>query len=384
MKNIFMSKIKLSIKGKKIERFIKKLTLEKINIYGAKRVDKNQIDIVIARKDYDKVLKLKTIYDFEILDGYGFIKIKKVLKINSMLLFLFLIGISVLFFLSNIIFHIRVIHTDTNMRKFILNELSNYGIKEKSFKKSYKELQKIKSDILNKYKDQLEWIEIEQLGTNYIIRLEERKRNDTSNDYAKRHIVAKKDAIIKKIEASNGEIVKDLNTYVKKGDTIISGNITLNENIKDIVRAEGKVYGEVWYTVNVSYPYIYYDSHETGNTKNVLTLSIFSKNIEFTFNKFKDKNSEKNILIKHLFLPISLNIEKQKEVKKVEEVNTVEQAIEKATQKASMQIQSKLNDNEKIISSKNLKVDIKDSKIELEIFFTVYEDITDYALIVEE
>ena len=136
--------------------------------------------------------------------------------------------------------------------------------------------------------------------------------------------------------------------------------------------------------MNVSYPYIYYDSHETGNTKNVLTLSIFSKNIEFTFNKFKDKNSEKNILIKHLFLPISLNIEKQKEVKKVEEVNTVEQAIEKATQKASMQIQSKLNDNEKIISSKNLKVDIKDSKIELEIFFTVYEDITDYALIVEE
>ena len=45
---------------------------------------------------------------------------------------------------------------------------------------------------------------------------------------------------------------------------------------------------------------------------------------------------------------------------------------------------SQLNDNEYVIDQKNLKVSLKDSKIILDTFFTVYEDITDYAKIEEQ
>ena len=46
-------------------------------------------------------------------------------------------------------------------------------------------------------------------------------------------------------------------------------------------------------------------------------------------------------------------------------------------------MESQLNDNEYVINQKNLKVSIKDSKIVLDTFFTVCEDITDYIKIEE-
>ena len=44
-------------------------------------------------------------------------------------------------------------------------------------------------------------------------------------------------------------------------------------------------------------------------------------------------------------------------------------------------IKSKLNDNEYIIDTKKLKVETNNSKIILELFVSVCEDITDYSLV---
>ena len=74
-----------------------------------------------------------------------------------------------------------------------------------------------------------------------------------------------KDAIIKKIVASNGEIISNVNSYVKKGDIIVSGEIKHNEEIKKLVKAKAKVYGEVWYKVNITIPLTYYEEIYTNN-----------------------------------------------------------------------------------------------------------------------
>ena len=44
-------------------------------------------------------------------------------------------------------------------------------------------------------------------------------------------------------------------------------------------------------------------------------------------------------------------------------------------------MKSKLNEKEYIIDTKKQKVEENNSKIILEVFFSVYEDITDYQLI---
>lgn len=381
---IFNSKIKLNIKGRKVERFLKKISTEKINLYKIETINRNEVNILILKKDYEKVLKLKTIYEVNILDGFGLIKVRKIAKLNSLFIVLISFAIIIVFFLSKVIFKIEVIHTDPAMRNFMIKELSNYGIKEKTLKKSYDEIQQIKSNILNTYKDKLEWLEIEVVGTKYIIRLEERKLNIQNQDYRKQNIVATKSAIIKKIEASSGQIVKEINSYVNKGDVIISGDIKLNEATKEIVRADGHVYGEVWYIVNISYPFVYNETKNTGKFRKVLSINFLGSKWNLSFSDYHDKKIEVIKSINHLFLPISITYEKQNEVQIIEEIYTVEQAIAKAEERGRQQIESKLNDKERIIDSKNLNVDIKDSKIELEMFFTVYEDITGYQEIDEE
>ena len=379
----FKSKIKINIKGRKIERFIKRLADNKINIYNMEMINRNEANIVILKSDYLKVLNIKSIYEFNIVDGSGMIKIRKTLKLNSLILVFLVIGIIVLQILSRMIFSIEVVHTDKSIRNKMLSELENYGLKIHAFKKSYDEVQKIKEQILTNHKDDIEWLEIENVGTKYIVRLEERKIKNNEESNEKRHVIASKNAIIKKIEAGNGEIVKEINSYVNAGDIIISGNITLNEQVKNTVSASGHVYGEVWYKVKVDYPLAYSEKHETGNSQKRLVFNLLNKSYELGFKKYKDKNVSSKTLLKHIFLPISLTYDNQREVIAIDEVYTIEQAIKKAEERAYVEINSKLNDKEKILSSKNLKVDVNDSKIELEMFFTVYEDITEYQKIEE-
>ena len=375
------SKIKLNVKGKNIERFIKRLKSNNINLLKIEYIKYNEINIIIYKKDYEKLLELKTIYDVNMVDIYGIIKVREVINIYKYLIIFIVIGIMLLIFLSNVIFNVEVIHNDKDLRNLIINELENYNIKKYKFKKNYDEIQAIKNDILTKYQDKIEWLEIEEQGTSYIIRVEPRIIPNNEVSYEKQNVVAGKSAVIKKIIAKSGEVVKNLNTYVNKGDIIISGNIYLNEEVKDVVKADGIVYGEVWYNVKVEYPYIYSEIKEKNNYQDVYVLKIFDKEFEFTFNKFKDKKIEENIILQNNILPIYLVKQKQQELETISLLLTSEEAKEKATLEAIKKMNEKLDGEEKIIDYKVLNFDIEDDKVILDIFFTVYEDITSYSKI---
>ena len=227
-------------------------------------------------------------------------------------------------------------------------------------------------------------MEIEVLGTKYIVRVEERIIKEKKQVLENRNIVSKKDAILKKIEASEGQIVKDLNNYVKKGDVVISGNIYADDAVKNTVPAEGKVYGEVWYEINVSYPFVYNEIRLTDNRKKVLALKILDKTIEFTRKPYKDKKIEEKIIIKNNLLPLSFVIQNQSEQIVIEDILTKDDALVKAEQLGVRKIKNNLKDGEYIIYYKVLNSNIKDDSLELNMFFSVYEDITDYEVIVDE
>ncbi len=375
------NKVKLNIKGKNIERFIKRLKTNQINLLKIEYLKYNEINIIIYQKDYEKVLDLKTIYEIDKVDIYGIIKIKKVINIYKYILIFTILGITLIIFLSNLIFKVEVIHTDSEVRNFLLTELEKYGLKKYHFKKSYQEIKNIKNSILNEYKDKIEWLEIEENGTSYIVRLESRiiPNNEVNND--KQHVVASKSAILKKIIAENGEIVKNINSYVNQGDIVISGNIYLNEQIKDTVKANGQIYGEVWYNVNVSYPYVYSEIKELDNYQEIYVLKLFDHSIELTFNKFQDKRIEEEKILFHPFLPISLVKQKQKEIETISLVLTSDEAKDKAIKEAIKKMEEQLASDEKIIDYQVLKTNIKEDKVVLDIFFTVYENITSYSKI---
>ena len=161
------------------------------------------------------------------------------------------------YILCNLILSIEVIHSNNNIIKLVENELEENGIKKYHFALSYDEVEKVKKKILEDNKDSLEWLEIIKEGTKYIVRVEERIINNVPDNNNIYDIVASKGAVIKSIYAKSGEKIRDVNTYVKKGDIVISSKIILPNNEIITKSANGKIIGEVWYSARVEFPYVY-------------------------------------------------------------------------------------------------------------------------------
>lgn len=381
---LIKSKIDIRVKGNNIERFIKRLKSNHIEILNIKYINKCEIIIRIYKDDYENIEKIKTIYEISILNYFGLTKLKSNLSNNKFIIIFILIALVSLNILTSLIFDIEIVTNDSNMKKILINELEDYGVKKYKFKKSYVDLQRLKNEILNKYKDKIDWIEIENIGTKYIVRYEPRIENIIEEKTPFRNIVAKKDALIIDMDISDGQIIKNKNMYVKKGDVIVSGYIKLNDQIKDTVSAKGEVYGEVWYNVEVTYPYKYYENIETGNKKNVFVIKFLNKEIElFNFKKYTTKNVINNIILKNNLLPISFIYQNQKETNEKVENNTEDEAIKKAIDIANKKINDKLNNDEYIKDYKILNKTTNKDSVTLNIFYTVVLNITSYEQIDE-
>ena len=376
---IFSSSIKIKVTGRNINNFLKRLINNNINIEKVIPISHKEIDLIINYQDLDKVLKLKTIYNIKIVRYYGKLRIIKRIKKDIFILSSLLISLLLIYTLSNVIFKVEVIHSNKNIIKLVTKELEDNGIKKYKFVKNYQEIEKIKNKILEENKDTLEWLEIIREGTKYTIRVEERIINNKPKDNKIYNIVASKNAVIKNIYAESGEKIRSINTYVKKGDIIISSDITLPNNEKISKTASGKVQGEVWYNINIEYPYQYHEMKYTGNKKKVLVLNLLNKRISFfDFHKYKTFNRNIKYIFNNSVTPISLIYEDEYETNIINEVYDYNTAREKAITKAKEKILEKYPNIKDIINIKIIKEEDKKNKISLNLFVTCLEDITEY------
>lgn len=376
---IFSSSIKIKVTGRNINNFLKRLINNNINIEKVIPISYKEIDLIINYQDLDKVLKLKTIYNIKIVRYYGKLRIIKRIKKDIFILSSLLISLLLIYTLSNVIFKVEVIHSNKNIIKLVTKELEDNGIKKYKFVKNYQEIEKIKNKILEENKDTLEWLEIIREGTKYTIRVEERIINNKPKDNKIYNIVASKNAVIKNIYAESGEKIRSINTYVKKGDIIISSDITLPNNEKISKTASGKVQGEVWYNINIEYPYQYHEIKYTGNKKKVLVLNLLNKRISFfDFHKYKTFNRNIKYIFNNNITPISLIYEDEYETNIINEVYDYNTAREKAKTKAKEKILEKYPNIKDITNIKIINEEDKKNKISLNLFVTCLEDITEY------
>lgn len=376
---IFSSSIKIKVTGRNINNFLKRLINNNINIEKVIPISHKEIDLIINYQDLDKVLKLKTIYNIKIVRYYGKLRIIKRIKKDIFILSSLLISLLLIYTLSNVIFKVEVIHSNKNIIKLVTKELEDNGIKKYKFVKNYQEIEKIKNKILEENKDTLEWLEIIREGTKYTIRVEERIINNKPKDNKIYNIVASKNAVIKNIYAESGEKIRSINTYVKKGDIIISSDITLPNNEKISKTASGKVQGEVWYNINIEYPYQYHEIKYTGNKKKVLVLNLLNKRISFfDFHKYKTFNRNIKYIFNNNITPISLIYEDEYETNIINEVYDYNTAREKAITKAKEKLLEKYPNIKEVTDIKIITEEDKETKIALNLFVTCLEDITEY------
>ena len=373
------SKVLINIKGKNIDKFIKRINSKKIEILELKYISSEDINILIKKEDLKKLEKIKTIYEIKIIDFKGLEKAKNIVLNSKYIIIFVLFFLIILYILSNIIFDINIITTDSKMKEILLEDLNNEGIKKYKFKKNYIEIEKIKKKILSNHKSDIEWIEIECIGTKYIIKYEPRIKNKKSKEIKKQNIISKYDALIKNMNITKGEIIKDVGTYVKKGDIIVSGEVKLNEELKEIIGARGNVYGEVWYNVKVKYPYKYYEERETGRKSKVLVIKFLNKKIElFNVKKYNKKIIEEKIILNNYLLPINISFENQKEIKVINKKYNENELIDESLKYSIKKIEKILKKDEYIYKYKVLNKSKNKNSLTLNIFFSVIKNITLY------
>ena len=137
------SKVLLNIKGNNIDNFIKRLSSNKIELLDIKNINYKETNILIKKEDLDKILKMKSIYKIKILDYKGVEKTKINILNNKYIILFILLFLIILYILSNIVFRVDIITTDSKMKETLLEELGTYGLKKYTFKKNYITIQKI-------------------------------------------------------------------------------------------------------------------------------------------------------------------------------------------------------------------------------------------------
>ena len=372
-----MSSYVLKIEGKNIDTFLLLLTRLKIS-FIVKKKTRNILIIEVLEEDYKKISKIKTTYHITIIKRKGLCNFLHFFKTRKLFLLVSFLGFIFFNILTNITFSIKVIDSDQDFCNLIIEDLAKYGIKKYNFKVNYLEKEKIKKQILKKEKDLIEWLEIEEKGISYEIKVIKRIKKNQKKINTPQDIIAKKKGVITKIVAESGEVLTKKNDTVNKGDVLISGLIKNKDNIVSKVRAEGKVYAEIWYLVKLELPKTYHEQIKTGKNKKVLSISFLNKDYDFfDFKPYTNSKDSKKTIYKNIIFPFSINLKTKEEIK-TKDINFKENLSKEVFPLAKSKLKIKIGNDIKILDEKILKKEENPVKIKVDVFFKVEEDITDY------
>ena len=363
----------LKISGKSLNSFINQLRKNKVDIECIK-YKKEFIIIKVSYESYKKIKEIKTINRIDIIRISGHRNIISIFYKYKVSILIFVISIFLIIFLSNLTMYINVETNNSVLERNIKKSLRDNNIKLFNINRTYKKLIEIKSIIKKDNLDRIEWLEIEQNGVILDVKVIERKDEKLKESTEYKDIVAKRNGYIRKIYAEKGELLKNIDDYVKKGDVIISGNIFRNNEVVGKTKASGKVYAEVWYLVK----------EEKSTKHNILKekKGSISLNLKTNGSSIKllsiPKKIERETLIvlfkTDLFM---LSIDENKKYRIVNNNYTKEELKNVLETKAKKEIEKVLDNEEYIISQKTLKTEYKNGRMYIEVFFKVYEDIAE-------
>ena len=350
-----------------LNRFIRKCINHQINLLDVTYLDQNNILVKIMLEDYSKIKRLNYYSEIAIVKYEGSEAIKKNVKRNIYLYLIIIFSFILMDIITNFIIKIDVIHENSQIRKLVKNELENLGIKKISLAKDFEDLENIKNTILDNNRSSLEWISITRIGMTYVVRIEERiiTKLEKENGYA--HLVATKDALITKVISSKGSVLVRSGDYVKKGTVLISGEIRLYEEVKGNVLAKGEVYGDVWYTTDISYP-LFKEVKEYTDKKR---FNMMINNKAIFMNKYQYFEQVKLKKLKILGFNLAFYQEREYKLKTIN--YKPEEAEKLALKKIENEFDIKLNGKGRIISQKVLKKEENNSTMNMRVFVITNE-----------
>lgn len=349
---------------------IKKVENLNIKIYEVKYLD-NKMYLKVSKDDFKKIDKYIVSYKFKVIRNTGINYLIDVIKNEKIFVICLLIGMILFICVKNLIVKIDIMHENSEIRSIIEEELDNYGIKVLSFKKSYDTLDRIKKEILDKYPDKLDWMEFVVNGMTFTVKVEERIITDTKKEDKVCDVIAKKSGVITDIKIESGEVLININDYVREGDTLISGVVKYNEEEKKYTCASGEVYATTWYVGSASIPYKYYEYEKQNKIRYNLVWEYNDNKHEIFRNRLESFESNYKSILK--VFNFNLYLDKQVSVKKQEKTYSKEDALNVGIEKVVRSIKKKLSKKDTIIDKKVLKKYENNSTMDIEVFIVVKE-----------
>lgn len=309
-------------KGKFPERFLNLTAQNGINLWDTEPTSQG-LKASMCVKDYKniKILAKKSKVRLHILNknGFPFIISKYFERIG--LPIGGLLGLIIIFILSNFIWIVNVNGAETVSEKMIKDYLSKNNVSTGCYKSNI-DSDAMKRDLLLNI-DELKWASININGCVADIEVKEKvKKPKIEDTSAPCNIKAKRDGVITKIEAKSGKAVVLNGSGVVKNQLLVSGiieNSERNEYKYSYTHASAKVFADITeirqIKINKNYNYSYLSGNNIKRNRiNFLWLE-FPVNLSFkTYENYIVDNSVESVILNQNILPIKIETQTTKEV----------------------------------------------------------------------
>lgn len=174
---------------------------------------------------------------------------------------------------SYFIFDIEIIGTMPQVNQQMIADLKKEHVYIFSSLKSYERLNEILTNLKTVYKNDVEYINVYQVGSVFHVEYTKRKQDQVEKaNY--QNLYAKKDGLIVSFDVDSGLIQVKKNDYVKKGDLLVENTIISTQNDTKIIPVKGHVFA---YTFNQYEASVKNVDQDQGDVFYQLLLAIRAK-----------------------------------------------------------------------------------------------------------
>jgi len=370
----YKGRVECKVTGSYCERFINLCKNKNIGINNIKQKTVGEIFFEIETTEFPKLREIatKTKSRVKIVQKRGiYFSIKKYKKRNISFIIATLSLILIIFF-SNFIYKVEVVGNNKVSSQEIIQYSKEAGLHFFTFKNKNK-IREWTNYIRSKIPS-LSWMGIEFYGSVARITVVEKvevEENELKNENG--DIVANKSGIVKKIIAENGTAVVKTNSYVEKGDILISGTY-LSEVLGEVkTHATGIIYIENEEIINLS------DTFESEvkyhSKKKTYIFSIIIKDKEYFLKKL-DENSTYDLISESQKTLFNVTFKKYCYNEYITQIETKQEneIKENLKQEALKQIEEKTaNSIDVSYLLKQEEFEVSDGKVEYIAIYTVTE-----------
>ncbi|MFH5182772.1 sporulation protein YqfD [Paenibacillus sp. TAB 01] len=372
----------IEVKGRRLEALINKIIEQGGTVWDIRLLGDSRAELFILLKDFFRLrpwLK-ETGCRVHVLKRFGapfmLDKLEK-RKFFAVGLICFFIGI---YLLSSVVWQVRVEGNETISTTQILEAAKKEGLYKMQWKYRLRDADVLSKSLQNDL-PQAAWVGVEIHGTHIIIKVVEATIPEKPPLASPRHLVASKNALVTSIFAEKGKPIVKANTYVRKGDILISGIIG-DELHQQTVVAAGEVKGLVWYSPTVEVPLTQRYKVYTGETKKRFYLVLGNRGLQLTgygklpFEQYESIPERKTLQWRNWSLPVGWINEKLMATSEVERPIDPQEAKSLGIEQAKAEILSLAGKDSKIVSEKILHEKTENGKVYMEVHLEVEESIT--------